>query len=315
MVVKKYYDAVIIGGNGQDGFLMSRYILKKKKRVLVLLRRENKFIRNLKKKYINYLSVIVSKNFTKENYVNFLSKFKFKKVYFLAGYSKIPSNKFEKQKCLTGNFTIFKNMLYACLQLKIKPKILYLSSGEIFGSNQLSKKNEGSRYKNDNFYSECKIKSCELIKFFRYKYDFFIVNIIAYNHESVFTPQNHLLRKMIDLFENKKKNKLVIYNPGDYRNISHTYDLLPLIYKSLDIKKCDDFVFANDENISLKRVISIINRFYGKSVKFKYDKHKILSRMADNTKIKKIFNYSPNFSAEKIILRMISYHRKNYFIK
>ena len=45
-----------------------------------------------------------------------------------------------------------------------KSKLLYLSSGEIFGENQNYIKKENSMFKSDNYYSECKIKSHKLIQ-------------------------------------------------------------------------------------------------------------------------------------------------------
>jgi GDPmannose 4,6-dehydratase len=309
------YDSVIFGANGQDGYFMARYLLKKNKKILAVIRSKNIKIQNLKDKYKNHIKILIIKNFSVKNYKIIFKNKKFKKIYFFAGYSKIPSTKIEKKKCITGNYLIFKNFLYTCLDLKIKSKILYLSSGEIFGSNQKFKKKENNIMKSDNCYSECKIKSLKLTEEFRNKYNFFISNAICYNHESIFTPKNHIIRKIINNFDNKNNKTATIYNSDDVRNISHVYDFLPIFSKILDFKKADDYIVANNENISLKNISLIFNKFYNKKVLFKKKNINTLSRMANNLKIKKILNYSPTFHTEKLLIRMISYHKRQLYFK
>ena len=200
-----------------------------------------------------------------------------------------------------------------CVDLKLKTKILYLSSGEIYGSYQKEKKKEGNPLISENYYSYCKIKTIEIIKEFRKRYKLFIVNAICYNHESIFTPQNHIIRKLIKNFE--KKDKVTIYNPDEFRNISHVFDFLPLFFKVLNKSKPGDYIFANNENLSIKKISLIINKFYNKNIVFKSKNIKSISRMADNLKIRNTFNYKPKFNTEKILIRMISYHNKKLFLK
>ena len=50
-------DSIIFGGNGQDGFLMARYIIKQKKKVLVVIRNKDENLTNLKKKIKIYFKL------------------------------------------------------------------------------------------------------------------------------------------------------------------------------------------------------------------------------------------------------------------
>ncbi len=310
--MREFYHSAVFGANGQDGFYMARYLLKKQKKTLLVSRRKTKEIENLKNKYKKFAKILIIKNFDLKNFHNILKKKDIDKIYFFAGYSKIPENQNEKKKCLLANYTIFKYLLSSCVNLGYNSKILYLSSGEIFGSNQKTKKKEKSVLKAENYYSECKIKTYNLIKKFRKKNKLFIVNAICYNHESIFTPQNHVIRKFIDNFE--KNDVVKIYNPEEFRNISHIIDFLPLFSKVLDKSKPEDYIFANNENISIKKISLIINKFYNKKIIFKSN-NKSISRMANNLKIKKDFNYCPIFNTEKILIRMVTYHRKNFFLR
>ena len=315
MVKKLRFDTIIFGGNGQDGYLMSRFLLKQKKKLIIIVRKKNERLLDLKKKNQKLLKIIIFKNFNLKNYLKLIEKINFKNVYFFAGYSKIPKTKIQQNICIDSNYLIFKNFLYACLKKKIKPRILYTSSGEIYGSSQLKKKNEYSKFKPDNCYAECKIKTSQLINKFRKHNKFFIINAICYNHESIFTPKNHLLRKIIESFANKNLKKVKIFNPNEKRNISHVYDFLPLFQKSIKSNKSDNYIFANTKNISVKQISNLVNKKYQKKIYFVDKKNNSVSRMANNENIKNKFKYNPKFTNEKIISRMISYYTKNTFIK
>ena len=93
---------------------------------------------------------------------------------------------------------------------------------------------------------------------------FFIVNAICYNHESIFTPKNHLIRSVLKKLKNKKSKKIKIYNPNDKRNLSHAYDFLPLFDKTMNRNKGEDYVFANSSNTSIKKIVTLINKKYKK---------------------------------------------------
>ena len=135
-------DSIIFGGNGQDGFLMARYIIKQKKKVLVVIRNKDENLTNLKKKYKNLLQVKITNKLTLNNYIKIFKKYKFKKIFFFAGFSKIPVNNIQKKKCINSNYIIFRDLLKSCLKQNLETKILYTSSGEIFGSIKTKQKTQ-----------------------------------------------------------------------------------------------------------------------------------------------------------------------------
>ena len=71
--------------------------------------------------------------------------------------------------------------------------------------------------------------------------------------------------------------------------------------------------FANSRNISVQQIAKQINKKYKKKITY-VNRDSNISRMADNSKIKKFLNYNPKFTNKKIIMRMLSYHRKNIYI-
>ena len=68
-----------------------------------------------------------------------IKRFKIDNFYFFA-VSKIPTNSFEKKICYKSNFKILSDFLvFFSINFK-KSKLLYLSSGEIFGENKIISK-------------------------------------------------------------------------------------------------------------------------------------------------------------------------------
>ena len=59
----------------------------------------------------------------------------------------------------------------------------------------------------------------------------------------------------------------------------------------------------------------MLNKKYKKKIDYVLKKNISSSRVANNKKIIKIFDYKPKYNLKKIIERMISYQKKKLFIK
>ena len=252
--------------------------------------------------------------YTINNYDLIFSKHNISKIFFFSGYSRIPKNVLENKICYNSNFLIFNNLLNSIVNNKINPKIIYLSSGEIYGQRHEFAKNELSPIVEDNYYSQVKVKTLNLINFFKKKESLFIANAICFNHDSYFTPKNRIIRIIINNFKNKKKLKF--FNVENYRNFSHTYDFIPIFDKILNLKEPEDFILANNTNHKIIDLINLVQSKFNFSsnveVQFDNSPEYHISRWADNSKIRKVFNYKPIYTLEKLVNRMISYE-KNFF--
>lgn len=307
-MTKNNYSAVI-GANGQDGFLMTRYLLRKNIKTLAIIRNNNDKIIKIKNPKLKIIKI------NEINPINLkkIKRFKIDNFYFFAGYSKIPTNSFEKKICYKSNFKILSDFLvFFSINFK-KSKLLYLSSGEIFGENQNYIKKENSMFKSDNYYSECKIKSHKLIQ--KYKtMKLFISIAICYNHESLFSPKTHLIPTIIKKLK-MSKNEVTFYNVDEYRNLSHVYDFLPLFYKIMSLKKPTNLILANNDNYKIKDLIKIIKNHLNIKKKLKYVlKSSKSSRKASNIKMKKTLKYKPIYTTKKLLVRMCSYYKRGYYI-
>ena len=108
-MISNQYSAVI-GANGQDGFLMTRYLLKKNIKTLSITRKSSQKIKKLEKLKNKNLKVISIKKINKKNLLK-IKKLKINKFYFFAGFSKIPENEIEKKNCKESNYEILKDFL------------------------------------------------------------------------------------------------------------------------------------------------------------------------------------------------------------
>tara|TARA_B110000037_G_scaffold47660_1_gene58321 strand:+ start:2678 stop:3631 length:954 start_codon:yes stop_codon:yes gene_type:complete len=307
---------IVFGANGQDGFLMCRYLLKKNITITAVINKNDDKIILLKKIYNKSITIIKYSD-TKNRDFKFLINHKLSTVFFFAGFSKVPVNKLEEEKCIKGNYVFLRNYLYFLKKNKLMHKIVYLSSGEIFGNFQKNKKKEISQLNSQNCYGKCKIKAYQLIQKFKKSYNFFITTCICYNHESIFTPKHHLIRILINKLLDKKKT-VTIFNDQEFRNLSHVNDFIPIFFKCSQKKTSNEFIFANNENL---KIIDILNRL---KVLLKIDKKTNViikkdsntSRQASNLKLKTTFKYQPKFNMDKLLKRFISYEKKGlYFYK
>ena len=300
--------SAVIGANGQDGFLMTRYLLKKKINTIAIIHKNNDKIIKIKN---TRLKIIRISKFTIRN-LAILKKFNINNFYFFSGYSKIPKNKLEEKICKAANYEILRIFLVFYYKNFNKSKLLYLSSGEVFGKNQYYSKNENSKFSEENCYSSCKIKSHKLIDSY-IKKKLFISIGICYNHESLFSPKSHLIPTLIKKLNSSSKS-LKFFNVDEYRNFSHANDFIPFFKKILSLKKPDKFILANDKNYQIKDLIKLIEKCLKikKDIKFVL-KSSMSSRKATNIKIKNKLNYKPTFSTEELIKRMCSYYRRGYF--
>ena len=302
--------SAVIGANGQDGFLMIRYLLKNNIKTLAIIHKNNEKLIEIKNKNLQIFKI---NQFNPDNF-NIIKKYEIDNFYFFSGYSKIPKNKIEKEICIESNYKILKNFLVFFEKNYKKSKLLFLSSGEVFGKNQFHSKNENSKFSGDNCYSICKIKSHQLIDDYKKKKLFISIGI-CYNHESIYTPKSHLIPTIIKKLSSPSK-QLKFYNVDEYRNFSHVYDFIPIFYKILKLKRPSNFIIANNTNYKIRDLIKLISNHLKIKKELKYVlKTSKSSRKANNIKIRNRLNYKPMFSTKKLIIRMCSYYKKGYFFK
>jgi len=220
----------LTGGLGQDGQILTKILLSKKKyRVFVIGKKKIKLIkRKVKFIKINLLNKKNLENIFKINIPNII-------VHLAANnpaYKEISYKKFYKDNILGS-----KNLFFSSHKYNPKLKFIFANSSQIF------KKKKGTVTEN----SEKKIAK-NYTKFyvkFRIEFDKFMLNqnvnytcLIFFNHDSMYRNKKFLFPRLINAIKKHNKkfiNEILSYNI--YGDFSHADDICNAIYKVILTKK------------------------------------------------------------------------------
>ena len=220
----------ISGGLGQDGQILTKILLSKKKYRIFLFGKKKNILINRKVKFIklNLLNKKNLDNIFKKNIPNTI-------VHLAANnpaYKESSYKKFYKENILGS-----KNLFYYSYKYNPKLKFIFANSSQIF------KKKKGTVIEN----SEKKIVN-DYTKFyvkFRIEFDKFMLNqninytcLIFFNHDSIYRNKKFLFPRLINAIKKRNKkflNEILKYNiHGDF---SHADDICNGIYKIILTKK------------------------------------------------------------------------------
>lgn len=241
---------LIFGVTGQDGILLSEYLLKKKITVYGTTRKR-------KNKYLNKKVKLIYKNKLSLKFISSLiAKIRPHEIYFLIGQPdslisfKLPHETFE------SNFFYLTYVINACVNLKISPRIFYASSGEIFGNNA-AKINERTEKDPKNPYALSKYIAMIYIQYMRKFYNLNISTGILFNHDSEFRSKNNLSKKVINyLNKNNFTKKLNLGNIDVHRDFGLAREYIVAMYKINQQKKRGDYIIARGKSVKVRDIIN-----------------------------------------------------------
>jgi GDPmannose 4,6-dehydratase len=202
---------LIIGINGQDGYFLSKFLLKKNYKVFGLTRRikHNSCFKKVKTFTVNY------KRF--KSVLKFFSKCKFDEIYNLAAQSYVTRSWNKIFYTFDINCKFYFYLLEAIRLSNPKTKILQAVSSEVFGNSSKQKfQNENTPHNPLSPYGLFKSQSFQLSNFYRKSYNMYIANAILFNHESYRKKIDYLFQKLtyaiaclsLNIKNSQKKNEL-----------------------------------------------------------------------------------------------------------
>ena len=317
--------ALIVGGTGQIGLYLARYLLSKNYLIYITTRKlKKKSIKNAKFLGINKkINFKILKSFTIQNIENLFNEHMPDEIYYLAGQS-YPSKSFLKKKeTIKSNTVGCKNFLEIIKKNSYKCKFFNACSSEIFGSH---KKNVNINSKKNpvNPYGEAKLISYEITKEYRNKYKINSYNGIIFNTESYLRPKNFLIPKICLSAISSLRNKNKIYYFGNL-NISREWnwceEQVKLIWKFLQ-RKPQDFLLSNGKNFTAKEMLTFAFDYFNLDYRKFVKTSKAFKRLKDITFIKsnlenqfkknKIENNNKIYG-KKLIIKLIKFYiNKNY---
>lgn len=242
--------ALIYGGVGQNGYLLSKFLLKKKYKIYSIIKKKNK---DRFDKRIIYLKINI------QNYKSayaLIKKIKPDEIYNFLGPS--DKNLFEKSAnyYFEKDFLCNLNTLEIVRQLGLKTKIFYSSSSEVFGLKKRIVKEDSPRLITNN-YALTKNMNETLINYYREFYNINACYGILFNHDSEFRKDKFMYKILYNYFKIKNfSSPLKINNINDKKFRSNAYILVKVIWKILNNKVISDYIISSDKVYSIKKLVN-----------------------------------------------------------
>ena len=333
--------ALITGITGQDGYYLTKLLLKKgyqvhgiKRRTsLINTQRIDEFFNNKNlhdKNFILYHGDMTDSS----SLISILNKVKPDEIYNLAAQSHVKVS-FEIPEYTANSDAIGVLRLLEAVKtanLINKTKIYQASTSELYGKVRETPQNEKTPFYPRSPYAVAKLYAYWIIVNYREAYDFFACNGILFNHESPVRGETFVTRKItIGLSKIKlglQKN-LILGNLDAKRDWGHAADYAEAMWKMMQLNKPDDFVIATGKQYSVREFVNIaaqnlgINiKWVGKGIKEKgIDKKtgkivvkvgkkyfrptEVDSLLGNSKKAKKILKWKPKITFNQMVKEMI----------
>ena len=260
--------ALITGVTGQDGYYLTKLLLKKNYQVHGLKRRTSIINTQRIDEFFNDPSIKDKKFFLhhadmtdSSSLIDIINKIKPDEIYNLAAQSHVKVS-FEIPEYTANSDAIGVLRLLEAVKssnLRYKTKIYQASTSELFGKSPPPQKEDTLFYPRSP-YAVAKLYAYWIIVNYREAYNMFACNGILFNHESPLRGETFVTRKItIGLSRIKLglQKKLYLGNLNAKRDWGHAEDYVLAMWKMLQQKKPDDFVIATGKQYSVRDFVNI----------------------------------------------------------
>ena len=265
--------ALITGVTGQDGALLSEFLLKKNYEVHGIKRRSSSFntarIDHLYKDpketktnfFLHYGDLTDATNL-----IRLLKEIKPTEIYNLAAQSHVhvsfETPEYTANADALGTLRILEGIRILGLEKTIK--FYQASTSELYGKVSDKLQNEETAFYPRSPYGVAKLYSYWITKNYREAYNIFASNGILFNHESPIRGETFVSRKIaraIAAIVNKKQKYLYLGNLNAKRDWGHAKDFVEGMWMILQHKKPDDFVLATSKAYSVRDFVELAFSF------------------------------------------------------
>ncbi len=308
--------AFITGITGQDGSYMAELLLKKGYEVYGLTRRTSTDVTERIKHIIDDIKLVEGDLLDQHSLTHLIKDIMPDEVYNLAAQSFIPSS--FSQPVLTGEATALgvTRMLEAIKIACPQAKFYQASSSEMFGKVVEVPQNEKTPFHPRSPYGVAKVYGHWITINYRESYNLFAVSGICFNHESPRRGTEFVTRKIVKAVARiklGKQKKLILGNMESKRDWGFAGDYVEAMWLMLQQKKPDDFVIGTGETHSVKEfcqkaflVAGIKNwQDYVESNQSFFRPAEVDLLIADPSKAKRILNWAPKTSFNKLVEIMV----------
>ena len=334
--------ALIFGVTGQDGAYLSRFLLKKKYRVIGVKRRSsNHNTQRLDDIYVDphnktQFKMIYGDLADSISVNNIIHEVLPDEIYNLAAQSHVKVSFDIPEYSSNINALGVLRILESIKSLRFKKKIKFYQAGtsEMFGSTK-PPQNEKSLFYPRSPYAVSKIFAHWMTINYREAFNIFACNGILFNHESPFRGATFVTKKIISALCNIKKGRNEILYLGNIyakRDWGHAEDYVKAMWKILQKRKAEDYVIATGKQIRVKDFINIASKMLNMNIKWKgqglnekcYYNNKVIIRidpvyfrptevdnlLGSSLKAKKNLKWKPKYNINSLIKDMINFEFK-----
>ena len=257
--------ALITGVTGQDGSLLTEFLLKKKYRIIGVKRRSSSFntqridhIYNDRKQVNNFIPYYGDLN-DSTNLLRIIQATQPDEIYNLGAQSHVHTS-FETPEYTAnsdGLGTLRLLEAIRILKLEKKTKFYQASTSEIFGNNVIPQ-NEKTPFRPRSPYAISKLYSYWTTVNYREAYNIFASNGILFNHEGPRRGETFVTRKITrgvaEIFL-KKRKVLYLGNLNAKRDWGYAEDYVKSMWLMLQAKKPNDYVIATGKSRSVREFV------------------------------------------------------------
>jgi UDP-glucose 4-epimerase len=302
---------LVTGGAGFIGSHIAEELVKKNHEVIVL----DNFLLGRKENLSSFMDKIqlVEGDIRDEKLVMKLTK-DVDFIFNQAAASSSPMFMQNLREALSINMDGFASILNAARKNEVK-RVISASTSSIYGNNPLPLR-EDMKVTPPNFYSVSKLACENLAKVFSSEYG---VQTVCFRYMSVYGPREEskgIYANLVSqfLWAIRKNKRPVIYGDGSQtRDFVFVKDVVQANLLAMDMNKKISGEVINvgtGKATSLNELVSILNNILRKNVKPKYIELKIKNyisgQQADLTKARKLLGYSPKYTLEEGIKKIIA---------
>ncbi len=271
--------ALISGVTGQDGSLLTDFLLKKNYKIIGIKRRSSSF--NTKRiehiydnpKYSKVFIPVYGDLTDSSNITRIIQKYKPDEIYNLGAQSHVMTS-FETPE-YTSNVDALGTLriLEAIRMLKLEKKIKFYqaSTSEIFGNTEIPQK-ESTPFRPTSPYAISKLYAYWTTVNYREAYKIFAVNGILFNHEGPRRGETFVTRKITQAVSRiyyEGKGVLKLGNLDSKRDWGSAKDYVESMWLMLQAKKPNDYVIATGKSYSVRQFVKEAFSHVGITIKWR----------------------------------------------